>query len=181
MKSKNKIFSAMLSFLMFSLCLNCHASDVKKNSIYSLALEGICRRPLDYSNNPDYNVISSSNINSQMKDMGYSEQIHVMHEKFDINYLRNWHGIIIMSVSIDEKNDVLPLGKYIGVSKEEFIKAFPLEEKDSDSGNVIFYKSDKTEKVQLGVIFKDGVVYGITVHNGEYMKKFAEYVKKQKG
>ena len=82
---------------------------------------------------------------------------------------------MISSLTLYAKTDLHPLSSYIGLPKEDFLADFPLGDNDKDTYNVTFFKSDKTGRIEVAVNYIDGLVDGISIFNGKYMKKLAEY------
>ena len=124
-----------------------------------------------YKDKPGYEISEATTDDIQQK-CGYNKRYTVMSEPISITYLKNWKGETLASVIIFNKTDLHPLGAYIGSSKEELLKEFPLGDNDIDSEKSTFFKSDKKHRIEVGAIYVDGIVDGFTILNCEYVDKF---------
>ncbi len=162
-----KFFTTAFAILFSALALSCQEGK----SIYDYGFGSAKENHLMYKGKPGYEI-SESPANDIQQKCGYNKRYTVMSEPISITYLKNWKGETLASVIIFEKTDLHPLGAYIGSSKEELLKEFPLGDNDIDSEKSTFFKSDKKHRIEVGAIYVDGIVDGFTILNCEYVDKF---------
>ena len=162
-----KFFTTAFAVLFSVLALSCQEGK----SIYDYGFGSVKKNHLMYKDKPGYEISEVSADDIQQK-CGYNKRYTVMCEPISIIYLKNWKGETLASVIIFEKTNLHPLGAYIGRSKEELLKDFPLGDNDIDSEKSTFFKSDKKHRIEVGAIYVDGIVDGFTILNCEYVDKF---------
>ncbi|MBP5448229.1 MAG: hypothetical protein J6X95_09115 [Treponema sp.] len=162
-----KIFAVAFAILFSAISLSCQEGK----SIYDYEFGGLRKNHLMYKDKPGYEI-SEGPADDIQKKCGYNKRYTVMCEPISIIYLKNWKGETLASVIIFKKTDLHPLGAYIGRSKEELLKEFPLGDNDIDSEKATFFKSDKKHRIEVGAIYVDGIVDGFTILNCEYVDKF---------
>lgn len=162
-----KFFTTAFAILFSVLALSCQ----EDKSIYDYGFGSVKENHLMYRDKPGYEISEVPADDIQQK-CGYNKRYTVMCEPISIIYLKNWKGETLASVIIFEKTDLHPLGAYIGRSKEELLKEFPLGDNDIDSEKATFFKSDKKHRIEVGAIYVDGIVDGFTILNCEYVDKF---------
>ena len=162
-----KFFATAFAILFSTLALSCQEGK----SIYDYGFGSAKENHLMYKGKPGYEISESPADDIQQK-CGYNKHYTVMSEPISITYLKNWKGETLASVIIFGKTDLHPLGAYIGRSKEELLKEFPLGYNDIDSEKSTFFKSDKKHRIEVGAIYVDGIVDGFTILNCEYVDKF---------
>ncbi len=162
-----KIFATAFAILFLVLALSCQEGK----SIYDYGFGSAKKNHLMYKGKPGYEISEAPADDIQQK-CGYNKRYTVMREPISITYLKNWKGETLASVIIFKKTGLHPLGAYIGSSKEELLKEFPLGDNDIDSEKATFFKSDKKRRIEVGAIYVDGIVDGFTILNCEYVDKF---------
>lgn len=162
-----KFFTTAFAILFSVLALSCQEGK----TIYDYGFGSVKKNHLMYKDKPGYEISESPADNIQQK-CRYDKRYTVMCEPISIIYLKNWKGETLASVIIFNKTDLHPLGAYIGSSKEELLKEFPLGDNDIDSEKATFFKSDKKHRIEVGAIYVDGIVDGFTILNCEYVDKF---------
>lgn len=167
--AKKKVF---LIILLFIPLLICSTAAEEKVSLYEIGFGKIAKTHKEYMRNSAFTV-SETETSGTGKECGYEKFYLVMHRSFSVGYLKKGKEEIISSLTLYAKTKLHPLSDYIGKSKEDFLKAFPLGDSDSDSDHVTFYKSDKSDRVEVAVVYVDGIVDGISIYNGDYLKELA--------
>ena len=123
-----KIFATAFAILFLVLALSCQEGK----SIYDYGFGSAKKNHLMYKGKPGYEISEAPADDIQQK-CGYNKRYTVMREPISITYLKNWKGETLASVIIFKKTGLHPLGAYIGSSKEELLKEFPLGDNDIDS------------------------------------------------
>ena len=162
-----KFFAAAFAILFSVLALSCQEGK----SIYDYGFGSVKKNHLMYKDKPGYEISEATADDIQQK-CGYNKRYTVMCEPISIIFLKNWKGETLASVIIFEKTDLHPLGAYIGSSKAELLKEFPLGGNDIDSEKATFFKSDKKRRIEVGALYANGIVDGFTILNCEYVDKF---------
>ncbi len=160
--------------LVFVSVFVCHLTAQETQSIYEIGFGKISRTHKTYEERWAYTVSWNKSTGSAL-GMGFTRSYLVMHKSFSITYVENCYQEMISSLTIYAKTDLHPLSSYIGMTKEDFLANFPLGDNDKDTDTVTFFKSDKTGRIEVAVSYIDGLVDGISIFNGKYMKKLAEY------
>jgi len=162
------------SFFVYRLTAQETQSTQETQSIYEIGFGKISRTHKAYQERWAYTV-TCSRATGSVQGMGFTRSYLVMHNNFTITYAENSYQEMIMSLTLYAETALHPLSSYIGLPKEDFLAAFPLGDSDKDTYNVTFFKSDKTGRIEIAVSYIDGLVDGISIFNGKYMKKLAEY------
>ena len=160
--------------LVFVSFFVCHLSAQEPQSLYEIGFGKISRTHKTYMERWAYTV-TCTRATGSVQGMGFTRSYLVMHKSFSITYVENCYQEMISSLTIYAKTDLHPLSAYIGRPKEEFLADFPLGDNDKDTDNVTFFKSDKTGRIEVAVNYIDGIVDGVSIFNGKYMKLLAEY------